>query len=127
MERAECTPAELITIQNDAADSGKGSQQAYSLALVREAMLRFDASVLGWKKSHLIMVWSQLGGQPGLRHDNEQTDQPRSLGGRSVSTMEARSDFVLFPELWRASEQAYWSLGTRHDEAPKGSGCPVTG
>ncbi|MGC5342980.1 hypothetical protein ACPXCE_15630 [Streptomyces sp. DT24] len=132
MDRAGCTAAELISVQNDAADSEKSSQQAQSLALVWKAMLRFDSSVLGWKKSHLIMVWAQLGGQPGLRHDNEQTDLPRSLGGRSVSTMESRSDFALFPELWRAAEQTYWALGTRHDgpvdgEAVRGSGCPVTG
>lgn len=92
-------------------------------------MLRLDGSVLGWKQHHLIMVWSQLGGQPGLRRESDGQELPQSLGGRSLATLEARSQLALFPELWRAADEAYWLLGTRHDtDAPVrggGSGCPV--
>ncbi|GGQ46605.1 hypothetical protein [Streptomyces asoensis] len=132
VERAGLSLQDVIAQQDDGYD-GPRSAGSQSLALVREAMLRLDGSVLGWKQHHLIMVWSQLGGQPGLRKANEESDDglelPQSLGGRSLATLEARSQLALFPELWRAAEDAYWLLGTRHDtDAPVrggGNGCPV--
>ncbi|MEU0052456.1 hypothetical protein [Streptomyces sp. NPDC006309] len=132
VERAGLSLQDVIAQQDDGY-SGPGSPRAQALALVREAMLRLDGSVLGWKQHHLIMVWSQLGGQPGLRKESAETDAaglPQSLGGRSLATLEARSQLTLFPELWRAAEEAYWLLGTRHDtDAPVrgggGNGCPV--
>ncbi|MEU5280204.1 hypothetical protein [Streptomyces asoensis] len=132
VERAGLSLQDVIAQQDDGYD-GPRSSGSQSLALVREAMLRLDGSVLGWKQHHLIMVWSQLGGQPGLRKGNEEGDDvlelPQSLGGRSLATLEARSQLALFPELWRAAEDAYWLLGTRHDtDAPvRGgeNGCPV--
>lgn len=132
VERAGLSLQDVIAQQDDGYD-GPRSPEGQSLALVREAMLRLDGSVLGWKQHHLIMVWSQLGGQPGLRKENAENgaaELPQSLGGRSLATLEARSQLALFPELWRAAEEAYWLLGTRHDtDAPVrgggGNGCPV--
>lgn len=115
---------ELIGLQNPTA-GGHDNPRAQPLAILREALLRLDSSMLNWKHSHLIMVWSQLGGQPGLRSG----ELPQSLGGRSISTMETRADFTLFPQLWRAAEDMYWSYGTRHggDEAGEtgAAKCPV--
>ncbi|MFB9902335.1 hypothetical protein [Allokutzneria oryzae] len=124
--RAGLTLPELIAAQNDEAGvDDKGGAQA--LALLRESLLRFDSNVLEWKQSHLVMVWSQLGGQPGLRNEEGRGELPQSLGGRSLSTMEARANFTLFPELWRAAEETYWTLGTRHEGADGSGGprCPV--
>jgi tryptophan 2,3-dioxygenase len=128
VERAGLSLQDVIAQQDDGYD-GPHSADSQALALVREAMLRLDGSVLGWKQHHLIMVWSQLGGQPGLRRESDGQELPQSLGGRSLATLEARSQLALFPELWRAADEAYWLLGTRHDtDAPVrggGSGCPV--
>lgn len=141
--RAGLSLQDVIAQQDDGYD-GPRTAASQSLALVRESMLRLDGSVLGWKQHHLIMVWSQLGGQPGLRKETAAqagtagdgetagpAELPQSLGGRSLATLEARSQLALFPELWRAAEEAYWLLGTRHDtDAPVrggagGGGCPV--
>ncbi|MFJ6723741.1 MULTISPECIES: hypothetical protein [unclassified Streptomyces] len=132
LTRAGLSLQDVIAQQDDGYD-GPRTAASQALALVREAMLRLDGSVLGWKQHHLIMVWSQLGGQPGLRKENAngEADLPQSLGGRSLSTLEARSQSALFPELWRAAEEAYWLLGTRHatDAPVRGNGsapgCPV--
>ncbi|SDM53222.1 tryptophan 2,3-dioxygenase [Allokutzneria albata] len=118
LDRAGLKLPDLIAAQDDTSGSPEDSQ---ALASVREGLLRLDSGFLSWKHTHLIMVWSQLGGQPGLRDEGRAT-LPQSLGGRSVSTLETRSDVPLFPELWRSAEEAYWTLGTRHDPGT----CPVT-
>ncbi|MGA8113231.1 MAG: hypothetical protein WCA46_06185 [Actinocatenispora sp.] len=111
MRREQVSLRALLEMQNDSTPAAEKdpSGVVHTMAALRESMLRLDASVLAWKQSHLRLVWSQLGGHPGLTKQDSQAGSslPTSLGGRPISVMETRSEMALFPALWQAADELY--------------------
>ncbi|MEU6556739.1 hypothetical protein ABZ915_41825 [Streptomyces sp. NPDC046915] len=122
VDRAGLHPRALIAAQGRLEPPEDGDR-APGLALVRQALLRLDGSVAGWKHYHLRMVRSQLGGHPeaavpvpvdvpgrSRQEPPVREDLPKSLRGHSTAGVQAMADRSLFPRLWDAVDETYRDL-----------------
>ena len=84
---------------------GVGGSDVVLLAEVAAAMQRFDAKVQQWKRVHLLMVWTLVGGHPGVDSDGQA--RPSSLRGRDITDLERMATTTLFPVLWKHSTDTF--------------------
>ncbi|MFJ5779975.1 hypothetical protein [Streptomyces sp. NPDC093094] len=122
LERVARTPEDLIAVQGRTAPPADGDRAAVELALVRQALMRLDASVGDWKQLHLRLVWGQLGGHPEaepLTGPHPAADGaegggcpvlPTSLRGESTLSLRKMARRTLFPQLWESVDATYRRL-----------------
>ncbi|MFJ8547063.1 hypothetical protein ACIRFH_34860 [Streptomyces sp. NPDC093586] len=127
LERVSGSVEDLITAQGRMEPPAERDRPAVELALVRQALMRLDASVGDWKHLHLRLVWGQLGGHPEaepLTADGPDPDHapgaggggggcpvmPTSLRGESTLSLRKMARRTLFPQLWESVDATYRRL-----------------